>query len=91
MAERLNIGTILMHLGAVRFRYLSGWFRYTMDAKEAVELLDLIKPTTVVPVHYEGWSHFHQGRVPAAVVLAASPYADRIRWVDPGEVATLLV
>ena len=56
-----------------------------------MELLGLLDPTTVVPVHYEGWSHFTQGRGPAEPVLAASPYADRIRWIDPGEATSLVV
>ena len=87
MAKRLTVGTMLMHIGAVRFRYLSGWFRYTMDAKEAVELLALVKPTTVVPVHYEGWSHFQQGREAAEEVLATARTA--ITWLDPGETTTV--
>jgi L-ascorbate metabolism protein UlaG (beta-lactamase superfamily) len=91
VAARLDIGTILLHLGSVRFRYLSGRLRYTMDAKEGAELLELVKPAAVVPVHYEGWSHFQQGREAAERVLAASPYADRITWVDPGEATTIEV
>lgn len=91
VAERLDIGTVLLHLGSVRFRYLSGWLRYTMDAREGRELLDLVKPAHVVPVHYEGWSHFQQDRGPAEKVLATSPYADRITWLDPGEAVTLAV
>jgi L-ascorbate metabolism protein UlaG (beta-lactamase superfamily) len=89
VAAKLRIGTILLHLGSVRFRYLSGWFRYTMDAREGAELLELVQPANVVPVHYEGWSHFQQGRDSAEQVLTASPYADRIHWLDPGESATL--
>lgn len=91
VAARLDIGTMLLHLGSVRFRYLSGWFRYTMDAKEGAELIDLVKPSAVVPVHYEGWSHFQQGRDAAEAVLAASAHADRITWVDPGDSAELIV
>ncbi len=87
VAKRLKVGTMLLHLGAVRFRYLSGWFRYTMDAEEGVELIDLIKPTTVIPVHYEGWSHFQQGRGDAQDVLATSQTA--ITWLDPGETTTV--
>ena len=89
--QRLRPGTILLHLGAVRFRYLSGWFRYTMDAREGAELLDLAQPAHVVPLHYEGWSHFQQGRAEAEAVLAASSCGDRVRWVDPGEGVTLTV
>jgi hypothetical protein len=62
-----------------------------MDAREGRELIDLVKPTTVIPVHYEGWSHFLQGRGPAEQVLATSSYADRITWLDPGEDVTVQV
>lgn len=89
VARRLKIGTMLLHLGSVRFRYLSGWLRYTMDAREGRELIELIKPAHVVPVHYEGWSHFQQGRETAEVVLSQSPLADRITWLDPGEDVTV--
>jgi L-ascorbate metabolism protein UlaG (beta-lactamase superfamily) len=88
---RLDIGTLLVHLGSVRFRYLSGWLRYTMDAREGAQLIDLVKPAHVVPVHYEGWSHFQQDRGPAEVVLGASAYADRITWLDSGEATTFEV
>lgn len=91
VAGKIDIGTILMHLGSVRFPYLSAGLRYTMDAKEAVELIDLIKPTTVVPVHYEGWSHFRQGRGPAQMILDASPRSDTVHWLDPGEAETFAV
>jgi L-ascorbate metabolism protein UlaG (beta-lactamase superfamily) len=85
---RLDVGSVLLHLGAVKFRYLSAGLRYTMDAREAVELLDLVAPTHVVPVHYEGWSHFSQGRGPAEPVLAGWRHGDRITWIDPGEATT---
>jgi L-ascorbate metabolism protein UlaG (beta-lactamase superfamily) len=82
--ERIDVGTLLLHLGSVRFRYLSGWFRYTMDAREGAALIDLVAPHSVVPVHYEGWSHFQQDRPAAEPALARSRYADRITWLDPG-------
>ncbi|GAA4822757.1 MBL fold metallo-hydrolase [Nocardioides caeni] len=89
--SRLRVGTLVLHLGSVRFRYLSGWLRYTMDAREGAELIELVDPAHVVPVHYEGWSHFQQGRAPAEAILARSPLADRVTWVDPGQDVTLTV
>jgi len=89
VASRLRVGTMLLHLGSVRFRYLSGWIRYTMDAHEGTELIDLVKSTHVVPVHYEGWSHFQQDRGPAEATISASAYADRVTWLDPGQAITL--
>jgi L-ascorbate metabolism protein UlaG (beta-lactamase superfamily) len=86
--QRIDIGSVVLHLGAVRFAYLTGPFRYTMDARESVELLELVDPAVVVPVHYEGWTHFKQGRAAAEPVLSASPFASRVHWIDPGEATT---
>lgn len=91
VAERRDVGTVLLHLGAVRFRYLSGGLRYTMDAKESLKLLDLLGATNVIPVHYEGWTHFKQGRAEAQRVLDASPHAGSVTWLDPGEGASVRV
>ena len=33
-----------------------------MTARDAVELCSLIRPRTVIPIHYEGWKHFREGR-----------------------------
>ena len=44
---------------------------------------DLLKPRVVVPVHYEGWSHFRENRDVFEPALAATG-AD-VRWLTPGE------
>lgn len=74
----------LVHMGAVKFP-LTGPLAYTMDAADAVELIEAVDPGTVVPVHVEGWSHFSQQEEAAAVVLAASTVRDRVRWATLGE------
>jgi hypothetical protein len=61
VADRLQVDTALLHLGCVRFP-VTGPVRYSMDAREAVEPCRLVRPRTVIPVHYEGWTHFRQGR-----------------------------
>jgi hypothetical protein len=57
----MQVGTALLHLGSVRFP-VSGPVQFTMTAREAVELCRLIRPRTAIPIHYEGWTHFRQGR-----------------------------
>jgi L-ascorbate metabolism protein UlaG (beta-lactamase superfamily) len=91
VARNLRTGTLLMHLGAVRFPRLSGNLRYTMDAREGAALVDLVRPRHVVPVHYEGWTHFRQGRAAAEPVLRTSRLADAVTWLDPGGSLTLTV
>jgi L-ascorbate metabolism protein UlaG (beta-lactamase superfamily) len=85
VAERLQVGTALLHLGGVRFP-ISGPLRYTMSAKEAVELCQLVQPRTAIPIHYEGWKHFRQGREEIERELAAAPegVGERIRWLPIG-------
>jgi L-ascorbate metabolism protein UlaG (beta-lactamase superfamily) len=61
VANRLDVDTALLHLGGVRFP-VSGPVRYTMTAEDAVELCRVMRARTVIPVHYEGWKHFRQGR-----------------------------
>jgi len=61
VADRMQIGTALLQLGSVRFP-VSGPVRFTMTAREAVELCRLIRPRTAIPIHHEGWTHFRQGR-----------------------------
>jgi L-ascorbate metabolism protein UlaG (beta-lactamase superfamily) len=90
VADRLEVATALVHLGAVRFP-ISGPARYTMSAKEAVELCQLIRPRTVIPIHYEGWKHFREGREAIERELAGAPeeVCERIQWLPIGVATTL--
>ncbi len=83
--ERLRVDTALLHLGGVRFP-VSGPLRYTMTAREAVELCELVRPRTAIPIHYEGWKHFREGREAIEPVFAAAPGEVRrsIRWLPIG-------
>ncbi len=84
--NRLDVGTAILHLGGVRFP-VSGPFHYTMTAKDAIELTRLSRPHTVVPIHYEGWKHFREGRDAIERALAAAPseVKNRFRWIPLGE------
>ena len=72
VAPRLNVSVAVLHLGEARFP-ITGPVRYTMTAAQGVELCWTIRPRTVVPVHYEGWSHFRQGRAAIEQALADAP------------------
>jgi L-ascorbate metabolism protein UlaG (beta-lactamase superfamily) len=85
VADRVQVGTTLLHLGGVRFP-ISGPLRYTMNAKEAVELCRLVRPHTLIPIHYEGWKHFREGRPAIEREFANAPedVRERIRWLPIG-------
>lgn len=86
VARRIAVGTAIVHLGCVRFP-LTGPIKYTMDADDALELLKDFRVRNVIPVHYEGWSHFAQGRrsVEAHWTNATSAVRHRVVWPTIGQ------
>jgi len=86
VADRLDVDTALVHLGGVRFP-VTGRLRYSMTGREAGRLCGLVRPRTVVPVHYEGWSHFRQGREVAEREFTAAPaeVRDSVHWLEIGQ------
>jgi L-ascorbate metabolism protein UlaG (beta-lactamase superfamily) len=90
VATRLPIDTAILHLGGVQFP-ITGPVRYTMTARDAVELCHLIRPRTVIPIHYEGWKHFRQGREAIESEFARAPkdIRRRVRWLPIGTAVEL--
>ena len=89
--REMHVSVAVLHLGGVTFPWLSGRLRYTMNAAEAIDLCRELAPETILPLHFEGWRHFRQPREEAVAQLAASPFADRVRWPAAGESMTLSV
>ncbi|MDP2291040.1 MAG: MBL fold metallo-hydrolase [Actinomycetota bacterium] len=79
VATRLGVGTAILHLGSVHFP-ITGPTKYTMTANDAIETCRLLRPRTAVPVHYEGWSHFAEGRAPIERAVSAAPTEVREAW-----------
>jgi L-ascorbate metabolism protein UlaG (beta-lactamase superfamily) len=85
VADRLQVDIALLHLGGVRFG-VTGPVHYTMTAAQAVELCRLVAPRTAIPIHYEGWKHFRQGREAIEREFAGAPEEIRrsVRWLPIG-------
>jgi len=86
VSERVRVDVALLHLGGVRFP-VTGPVRYTMTARDAVKLCSLMRPRLAIPIHYEGWKHFQQGRTEIERELARSPAGIQrsLRWLPIGE------
>jgi L-ascorbate metabolism protein UlaG (beta-lactamase superfamily) len=92
VAERLKVDTAVLHLGGVQFP-ITGPLRYTMTARDAIELCGVVRPRTAIPIHYEGWGHFREGRDAIERELAHAPadIRSRFRWLTPGRAETLAI
>ena len=89
-AERLTVDTVLLHAGGVRFP-ITGPLRYSLTGPQAVQTVELVGPRTTLPVHYEGWSHFHDGRdaLDRAFEGAPDDVRETLRWLPIGEAVDL--
>ena len=85
VARRIRVSTAVLNLGGVTFPWLSGPLRYTLNADQAIELCREINPRSIVPLHFEGWTHFREPRDTAIRKFAASPFRDRIQWLARGD------
>jgi len=83
--ERLRIDTMLVHAGRVRFP-ITGPLTYSMAGADVIRLVDAARPRVVVPVHFDGWSHFSEQRTELRSVLDDAPsfVTERILWLTPG-------
>ena len=85
VADRLQVGTALLHLGGVQFP-VTGPLRYSMTARDAVALCRILRPRTAIPIHYEGWKHFRQSQDVIEREFARAPDDIRrcLRWLPIG-------
>ncbi len=83
VAKRFKVGTALLHLGGVGFT-LSGPLRYTFNGKEAVQTTQVLGAKTVIPIHYEGWTHFREPKKEAQQAFAQAGLSERVKWLTLG-------
>jgi L-ascorbate metabolism protein UlaG (beta-lactamase superfamily) len=84
-AADLDVDVAIVNVGGVRFG-ITGPLRYTMDGREAAELIGLAKPRVAALAHYDGWSHFRDGEAGLRAALDAAPpdVRERARWLPDG-------
>jgi L-ascorbate metabolism protein UlaG (beta-lactamase superfamily) len=86
VAGRFRVGVAILHLGRAGFP-VTGPIRFTMDAKDGVKTARVLNPHTIIPIHYEGWKHFREGKTAIEKEFAAAGLAGRVRWLPLGKAA----
>ena len=81
IAERFGpIDTAVLFAGAPRFAGLFDGQPLVLDSAQAAEATKILRARRVVPVHYEGWAHFTEGRDDLDAAFAAAGLSDRLQW-----------
>ncbi|MFI6577867.1 MBL fold metallo-hydrolase [Nocardiopsis sp. NPDC050513] len=85
IAERFApVDTVVLFAGAPRSDVLFGGGTLVLDSAQAAEASRILGARQVVPVHYEGWAHFTEGRADLEVAFEKAGLADRLDWGTRG-------
>ena len=84
VGRRFRVSTALLHMGAAKVA-VAGPAPLTFTAEEAAALGAAWLATTIVPLHFEGWEHFTEGRREVEAAFAASGRAAQLAWLQPGQ------
>ncbi len=88
VARRFNVTAIVLFMGAAKVRD-RGPDALTMTAKEGLKTARAFPNATMVPVHFQGWEHFTEGREDILRAFAGAGLSGRLRLLHPGESTTL--
>jgi L-ascorbate metabolism protein UlaG (beta-lactamase superfamily) len=84
--ERFHPHIAVLHLGAARVEQAGQLSDpLTMTAEEAVIFARMSPESRIVPIHYEGWAHFTEGRDVIEQAFANAGMSDRLIWLKAGE------
>jgi L-ascorbate metabolism protein UlaG (beta-lactamase superfamily) len=84
VVERSHPRIAVLHLGAARVEQ-AGPEPLTMTAEDAVAFARVATDARIVPIHYEGWAHFAEGREVIEQAFANAGMSDRLIWLEAGE------
>ncbi len=83
VARRQTVSVVVLNAGAAKVRP-AGPEPLTLTAAEAVRVAEAFEKAVIVPLHFEGWEHFSEGRADVSAAFAEAGLTHRLRWLEPG-------
>jgi L-ascorbate metabolism protein UlaG (beta-lactamase superfamily) len=88
IADRVGpVDVAVLFAGAARTVLVDGYL--TLTSELAAEAAEVLRAGRVVPVHFEGWAHFTEGRDTLFPAFERAGLADRLHLLKPGETVLL--
>ena len=85
IAERLGpVDVAVLFAGAVQVAHRFDGAYLTLSSERAAEAAKILGVRAVVPVHFEGWTHFTQGADALRAAFAGNQSSDRLALAEPG-------
>lgn len=89
IAERAgNVDIAVLFAGAVQVPHRFDGAYLTLSSDRTAEAAKLLDARTVLPVHFEGWTHFTQGADALRAAFAGNSIADRLKLAERGATVT---
>ncbi|GAA2865683.1 MBL fold metallo-hydrolase [Nonomuraea rubra] len=83
IAERFGpVDTAILFAGAPRFPMLFDGALIVLDSAQAAEAAGILGARRAIPVHYDSWAHFTEGRDDLVTAFTAAGLADRLDLGD---------
>ncbi|GAB2578935.1 MBL fold metallo-hydrolase [Streptomyces capparidis] len=76
------VDTAILFAGAPRFSVLFDGAPIVLDSAQAADAARILGARRVVPVHYEGWAHFTEGRDALVAAFTDAGLLDRLDFCD---------
>lgn len=83
IGERFPVQIACLNMGAAKVE-AAGPHPLTFTAVDAVALAQAWPSARIVPLHFEGWRHFTEGRGEIEAAFSRAGLADRLVWCGPG-------
>lgn len=84
VGRRFRVSTAILHVGRATLA-ATGSLHYTFTAEESARAAEVLGASRVFPIHYQGWSHFREGRPDVERAFAKAGLSDRLSFFPPGE------
>jgi L-ascorbate metabolism protein UlaG (beta-lactamase superfamily) len=84
IAERFTVSVGIFHLGRASFP-ITGPIRFTMDARDGIKAAQKLNPRMIIPIHYEGWKHFSEGKAAIEKQFAQAGLSEKFNWLPIGK------
>lgn len=84
IARRYQVGVTLLHCGAARAQRF-GPAHLTFTGAEGARAASMLGEATIVPIHYEGWTHLTESRDEIEHAFTAAGLEQRLRFLPFGQ------
>lgn len=84
VAQRYQISVAVLNFGAAQSMAF-GPIPLTLTGEGGVRLAEMLGNAVIVPIHYEGWSHFTEGRSEIEQAFAAAGLEPRLHFLPFGQ------